>query len=178
MHEQNKINEAKYFLAQMTTLVNSREEFTYNLSAFLAAARSALQYALEEAKIKTGGQKWYERQVTDRQIVKFFKGKRDINIHSKPILPSAKIGVAVKGTVHLSVIFEATIKRKDGSTEEVKSTESNPASTPSKENETTVTYEHYFSDWKGNEDVLNLCDAYINEVETIVSDGKSKGLLS
>jgi len=49
MHEQTKINEAKYFLAQMTALVDDRAAFNFNLSAFLAAARSALQYAHNEA---------------------------------------------------------------------------------------------------------------------------------
>ena len=63
MHEQAKINEAEYFLAQMTALVDHGAASKYELNAFLAAARSSLQYALKEAKPKTSGQAWYNAQV-------------------------------------------------------------------------------------------------------------------
>src|SRR4029077_18270659 len=95
MHEQTKINEAKYFLAQMTALVDDRAAFNFNLSAFLAAARSALQYAYEEAKSQSGGQAWYDGQVGGKPIVKFFKDKRNVSIYVNPVSPSAKIGVSV-----------------------------------------------------------------------------------
>jgi len=73
MHEQTKINEAKYFLIQMTALVNDRAALNFNLSAFLAAARSALQYALKEAKSQSCGQAWYDGQVAEKLLVKFLR---------------------------------------------------------------------------------------------------------
>ena len=84
MHEQTKINEAKYFLTQMTALVDDRAAFNFNLSAFLAAARSALQYAYEAAKSKPCGQAWYDSQVGGKPVVKFFKDKRNVSIHVNP----------------------------------------------------------------------------------------------
>ena len=52
MNEQEKINEAHYFLEQLSALGNERDKFRYNLSAFLSAARSPLQYACNEASHK------------------------------------------------------------------------------------------------------------------------------
>jgi len=178
MHEQIKIKEAKYFLKQMTSHVNDSEAFTFNLSAFIAAARSVLQYALEEAKCEAGGQSWYDEQVTNKEIIKFFKDKRDINIHSKPISPSAKVSVSLKSTIQVSGSFEAIILHKDGSTEEIASAESKPSSSPTPNSESKVSYEYYFSDWKGREDVLNLCNTYMSEIESLIANGVSKGILS
>ena len=53
MREQDKIAEADHFLARMNQSPEA-PSFRYELSAFLSASRSALQYALEEAKTKPG----------------------------------------------------------------------------------------------------------------------------
>ena len=178
MHEQAKINEAKYFLAQMTAVVTERTAFNYNLSAFLAAARSALQYALKEAKPKRGGQAWYDAQIAAKPAVKFFKDTRDISIHANPISPSAKIGVSVTDTIHCSDSLSVTIRRKDGTIEEERSLGSSPPPPPPKESEPSVTYEYCFPDWSGSEDVIALSQSYITDVEAIVSDGVANGLLT
>lgn len=62
MNEDQKIEEAQYFLDKLTNPDLEHPGFSFELSAFLTAARSALQYALEEARLKTGGQAWYDRQ--------------------------------------------------------------------------------------------------------------------
>lgn len=55
MYEQEKLDEARYFLSQMAMSADQPRAFRYELSAFLSAARSALQYALDEARAKVGG---------------------------------------------------------------------------------------------------------------------------
>ncbi len=178
MHEQNKINEAKYFLNQMTALVIVRDAFNFNLSAFLAAARSALQYALKEAKSKSGGQAWYDGQVAGKTIVKFLKDKRDISIHEVPVSPSANIGVEIRDTIRVSDSVSVTIYRKDGTIEEEKSLSSPPPRSKTPETKTEVTYEYFFSDWTGSEDVVKLSQMYINELEAIIIDGVANGFLT
>ena len=178
MHEQTKINEAKYFLTQMTALVNDRAVFNFNLSAFLAAARSALQYAHKEAQPQSGGQAWYDGQVTGKPVVKFFKDKRDVSIHVNPVSPSAKIGVAITETIRVADSFSVTIHREDGTIEEERSLSSSPPPPPPTETESSVTYEYFFSDWSGSEDILHLCQRYITEVEAIVFDGMADGFLT
>jgi len=179
MHEQAKIKEAGYFLDQLPKLVNEREKFNYTLSAFLSAARSALQYAYKEAASKRGGQAWYEGQVATKGIVKFFKDKRDISVHVDPVNPAAKIGVFLTDKVVLSDSCSVTIQRKDGTTESPEST-SPPSVTPEEPNkiESAAEFEYFFQDWPGHEDVLTLCVTYLAEVESIVSGGVAKGFLT
>ena len=178
MHEQTKINEAKYFLAQMMANADDRLSFNYSLSAFLAAARSALQYALKEAKAKPSGQAWYDTLVAGKTVVKFLKDKRNINIHANPISPSANIGVSVTDTVHISASVSVTILRKDGSIEEEKLIEPSPPPPRLEETESSVTYEYFFPDWSGDEDVITLCQSYINDVQVIISNGVASGFLT
>ncbi len=98
MHEYEKLEEARHFLERMRQATEPKG-FQYELSAFLSAARSALQYALEEAKSKTGGQKWYDDAVKSLPLVSFFKEKRDLSVHEAPVIPSfgVTIGVSAVG---------------------------------------------------------------------------------
>jgi hypothetical protein len=84
----------------MESSIDDPEAFQYELSAFLSAARSVLQYALEEAKQKPNGQRWYEAQVSGNAVLKFFKDKRDLNIHAESVRPSRHIAVAI--TEHIT----------------------------------------------------------------------------
>ena len=80
MFEKEKIEEAKYFYDEMIKKHKDRKIFCFNLSAFLSASRSILQYALEEAKTKNNGQNWFDNHIHSNPIFRFFKDKRDINI--------------------------------------------------------------------------------------------------
>ena len=55
MHEGEKIKEAEHFLDRLNEA--DIDTIQYEVSAFLTAARSALVYALEEAKSRPGGQR-------------------------------------------------------------------------------------------------------------------------
>jgi hypothetical protein len=177
MHEQAKIEEARHFLRQLSIVVNERGIFNYTLSGFLSAARSALQYTHKEAKPKTDGQAWYDGQISAHPLVKFFKCKRNVNIHEKPISPPAKITVGAKNNVSLSESVSVTIFRADGTTE-TRHSASPSRSSPQDEPEASVTYDYFFEDWSGNEDVITLCQRYLREVEIIVADGVTKKLLT
>src|ERR1051325_3352821 len=85
MNELKKLQEARYFYTKMIDEQQNKDKFLYNLSAFLSAARSVLQYAKEEVKNKPSGQNWYDNLMNSSRILKFFKDKRDLNIHEKPI---------------------------------------------------------------------------------------------
>jgi len=71
MHEQRKLAEATYFYGRMLDEQENRELFLFHLSAFLSAARSCLQYAREEVKVKGGAAKaWYDNFVNNHPITK------------------------------------------------------------------------------------------------------------
>ena len=101
MHEQQKLDEANYFLGLMAAVINQPDAFRFLLSAFLGAARSVLQYALLEADTTpkssppSAGKTWYDAQVSGKPVIKFLKDKRDISIHRQPVAPVAHVAVAV-----------------------------------------------------------------------------------
>jgi len=178
MHEEKKIREAKYFYSRMIEEQKNRDNFTYNLSAFLSCARSVLQYVLEEARPKPGGQQWYDNHISARTILKFFKDKRDINIHTEPIKPLAHYNLTITDTIHLSESLSITVRDKDGNIKQQYSSDE-PKPKP-KEPETPAALEikYKFDDWVGSEDILTLCQMYIQELEDIVKDGIHRGFVT
>jgi hypothetical protein len=178
MDEQAKIEEARYFLGQICATVNHRDQFNHNLSAFLSAARSCLQYAHKEASAKPGGQAWYDGQVAGKPVAKFFKDKRDINIHVKPVKPSAKIAVSLSDHLFVSDSVSFIIQRKDGTIEMPALQPAPPPPPAPTEPAPSVQYQYFFQDWLGHEDVITACELYINEVQAIVSDGNANGFVA
>lgn len=179
MFEKAKLNEAKYFYSQMLLNNDDREKFSYNLSAFLSSARSVLQYALEEAKGKNGGQAWYEKQISSSSILSFFKDKRDINIHAKPIHPTMHVNISI--TEQFKLIDSAIVIVKDANGKVISQSSTTPNNNanlePSQKDEST-TIRWFFSDWQGTEDVIILCQKYIDLLVIFINDGKSKGFIT
>jgi len=155
-----------------------RENFEYNLSAFLSSARSILQYALREAEKKPGGQHWYDNRISSSPTLKFFKEKRDINIHVEPIQPLAHSKIEHTGTLPLSGSISITAWDKDGNIkQQYSSDKSNPTQ---KESQIPPVKEirYKFNDWSGSEDVLTLCQSCIQELENVIKDGVNKGFIT
>jgi len=177
MDEGSKLKEANYFYSQMLSKTDNREEFIFNLSAFLSAARSVLQYALEESKVKSGGQNWYQGQFTSNKVLSFFKDKRDINIHIKPVEVSQHTLIEITEVLYLSESIHIKKFDEKGQLIEEYSSEPEP---PTRRTEIPpkVTNQFTFPDWSGNEDVLQLCQLYLNELRRVVTDGQGKGFLT
>lgn len=179
-HEKEKLAEARHFYTQMLKEVGDREKFTYNLSAFLSSARSVLQYALEEAKTKKGGQQWYDNHVTASPVLSFFRDKRDFNIHIGPITPTQYSELIVHCTVHAIVSTSLAHLHGNG-----KILYQSPPEIPEPRAEATKvespgggeTY-YRFVDWQGSEDVMTLCEEYFDESQRIVEDGIQNGFLT
>jgi hypothetical protein len=176
MNEQAKIKEAHYFLDQILAEPDERENFIYSLSAFVSAARSPLQYACKEAAGKTGGQAWYDRQVTGNAAVKFFKDARDLNIHERPVAPQQALGLNIGATARASASVTIAVIRANGTMERFHHPTRNPEG--SDQSEVTITRKYFFEDWLGKEDVVALCTTYLAEVERIVADGVANGILT
>jgi hypothetical protein len=180
MHEQSKLNEAKYFYSQMSANFGEREKFTYNLSAFLSSARSVAQYALKEAKSRNGGEAWYIQYIRESNTLSFFTGKRDVNIHSEPIRPI--MNVTARAVVKARIIVSASVVVQDenGNIKQQSSTntpqlEAKPAQA---QEPTQLTVRYLFSDWTGAEDIMTLSQKYIDELQELVQDGIKKGFLT
>jgi len=175
MRESEKIEEARFFCSQMAKKENE-EHFGYYLSAFLTSSRSILQYALEEAKSKTGGQGWYDVEVSNSKIIQFLKDKRDVNIHCEPLTLKRDIALELSETIHLGEEVSITITDKDGNIKGRSTSKFQPFKSALSKG--FVSIRHKFDDWKGDEDVLFICEQYLNDLEELVKDGKSKGFLT
>ncbi len=179
MNERQKLDEASYFLAKMKEVVGNVEETRYNLSAFLSASRSCLQYSLEEARPKQGGQAWYDGQVTSAKAVRFLIDKRDENIHVEPLKFRQDVTVHVGGAVLLTGRLGIKLRRGDGSFVEIPGRPDAPTDEPIQVESASghVEYRVAFDDWGGPENLVELCELYLNELRVIVEDGVGKGFL-
>src|SRR5437773_1982245 len=94
MHERAKLTEASHFLERMHAERGYPAGFTLELSAFMGAARSVLQYAGREAKLKPGGQQWYDQTMAN-PLLCFFRDMRNNSIHEVPLKPVTKMTTEV-----------------------------------------------------------------------------------
>jgi hypothetical protein len=149
------------------------DSFLYELSAFLSAARSTLQHALEEAKTKPGGQAWDDAQVSGKTLVKFFSAKRNISVHRQPVVPTTSAGVTLTASVGSALHLRVTNAQGEVVQEVSGGDAPSPPPPPP-----VVTYSYTFIDWTGPEDMLALCRQYLAEVQSVVSDGVVHGHLT
>jgi len=179
MNERKKLDEAKYFYSRMVEEQRNRDNFIHNLSAFLSSSRSVLQYALLEAQKTNEGQKWYESCMSASSILKFFKDKRDVNIHFRPVTIFAEHSVVIKETLGISDSVSVILRDKNGNVKRQHSTESHPKLMDTKDQHATIhRLDYKFDDWNEDEEVLTLCQKYLQELERLIDDGVSKGFIS
>jgi hypothetical protein len=178
MNEKEKIQEAKYFYSVMVKEQEDRLVFKFHLSGFLSAARSVMQYALEEAKKRQGGQKWYDDWMASSSVLSFFKDKRDFNIHTAPIDPRKNVKLKIKEALHISESVHIVLRDKNGKVKETRDIKEEPK--PRKEAKPSVESEsrYEFEDWPGKESLISLCEKYIQKLEKVMEDGIKKGFIS
>jgi len=178
MHEKDKIIEAEYFYSRMKQEQHDRDAFRHNLSAFLSAARSVLQYALKEAETKTGGKQWYDTQVSSYPALKFFKDKRDINIHASPVQFRQHVNIHITETLRVFESVSFVVRDKDGNIKSQSPEEPPPPPVKVPETPPITTYHFFFDDWSGGEDIFTVSQIYLANIKSIVADGVQKGFLS
>ena len=178
MNERTKLAEARYFYDRMLAEFDNRENFTYNLSAFLAAARSVLLYAREEAQNKSGGQQWYDGWISGSRILSFFRDKRNVNIHFGPVKPVQHIEVTVTDGVCLSDSVQVDHRDKDGKVLYESPLEASQPKPSKPEPPTSVKTEYRFADWSGKEDLMTLSNMYLEELRQLIEDGIHRSFIS
>lgn len=159
------------------------EPFNFHLSAFLSAARSIIQYTYERAELLRRLTD-YNMLVSARPILRYFKGKRDINIHVKPVKSIQQVNIDVYSTITVRARDSVRIQmiEADGSISRDETYES-PVSSHTEEEKATdvpglIRSLHYrFADWQGDEDVLELSKEYLDNLRTFVNDAHSTGLI-
>ena len=179
MDTQQKYDEAKYFLEMMRENIEDRQKFEYNLSAFLAAARSVTLFLKKRFLTKSDYNDWYfaNEQKDKTGILKFFREKRNIVIHEKLINPRSEISTTINIAMAVSASFEAIVRNAEGTIKDYEYSKSpakpKPASKPNSREETK--YKWFFKDWQEtDEDVTTLCEKYLNKLKIIIEEVESK----
>ena len=177
MHEQAKLNEAAYFYSRMLSETDNRENLLFDLSAFLSAAHSVLQYSLKEATTKPGGQRWYDGQITASRVLSFFKDKRDVNVHVQPIQVNQHTSIELTDVIRVSETVH--IQKFDETGKLIGESFWNHLNSYHHEKfHQKSVINSLFRTWHGNEDVLQLCDSYLKELHRVVTDGQNKAFLT
>jgi hypothetical protein len=155
MHERLKLKEASHFLERMHVEQGYPAGFTLELSAFMGAARSVLQYAGKEAKLKQGGQRWYDHAMVN-PLLCFFRDMRNNSIHETPVKPITK------------TMTEVAPFLKFGDDDD----------------EIMIPYPHnvlvhrYEFQNRPGEDVIDLSQRYLLELEALVEEGVAGGWIT
>jgi hypothetical protein len=178
MYKNRKLAEADYFLGQMRQVADDYDAFIYNFSAFLAAARSVMQYARDEAIGKTGGQAWYDAQVTGSQVLAFFKDIRDMNIHVRPIEPTRSVSLHLTANLIPSGSLTMTKIDSDGNVVGEFAAPSNTLPAQAARRPAVVQYRYSLQEWSGSDDLLTLSQTYLDAVRQFVSAGVACGFVT
>ncbi len=177
MYEESKLKEAEYFYSRMVSETDNRGNLLFDLSAFLSAARSVLQYACKEAQTKSGGKQWYDNHFKLSKVLAFFKDKRNINVHMQPVQVNQHTSIQLTEVIRISESIH--IKKFDQNGRLIGEYSSEPSEPPpAPEIPPKVTHRFTFPDWSGTEDVLELCHLYLNELQRVVEDGQNNGFLT
>jgi len=155
MHKRSKLKEARDFLGRMHAERDNPDSFARELSAFLTASRSVLQYAHKEAVPKHGGQRWYDQAIAN-PLLAYFKDLRDDNIHALPVRPLTKTQTVRAGFLNIGDDDDEMLIPYPHD---------------------TIVYRYEFQDRAG-EDVLDLCQQYLCALEDLVDNGVSAGWIT
>ncbi len=178
MREHEKLKEAKYFAQSMEASINNPEFFSYELSAFLSAACSVLQYVYERIRANPNERQWYNDQMSASAIFRFFKCKRNFNIHTEPVHPSKHIAISITEHINISTSIGVKMQKRDGTTK-IHQQEEGPLKPRPQVTNTEVKYRYMFVDWPGSEDVICLSHQYLAALENFVRAGiNNSGIIS
>ena len=149
---------------------NNPHSFQFEVSAFLSAARSVLQYMNKEVN-GTTGQKWYDDTVAKSSVFRFFKDRRDVNIHAEPLALSLKVDTFDIVSISLSESVNVVKRDSDGNVIEVIMTQNTNDLGLTEPSGRSVAYRYSFPDWVGKEDVLQSAEKYVTELRNFVKEG-------
>jgi hypothetical protein len=134
-----------------------------------------MQYAHRDVQGDAGRVAWYDEKMAGSLVLQFFKDERDINIHERPVSLRSRHTIEARIQVNIAASLSVTVRRADGSVEELGATEPKhrpePLPSPGKH-----TVQFFFSGWEP-QDVVELCRMYVDELEAVVADGLSLGYI-
>jgi len=129
--------------------------FALELSAFMGAARSVLQYACREATRKPGGKQWYDQAMAN-PLLCFFRDLRNNSVHEVPVKPLTKMRADVAGFLNIGDDDDEMLIHYPHN---------------------TTVHQYEFQDRPG-EEVTDLSQQYLKALEALVEDGIAMGWIT
>jgi hypothetical protein len=188
-NQKYKLGEAEYFYGQMMMKYesNQNDEFLYCLSAFLSAARSIIQYTDNFAGNKRYRRHKYNKLVGKNKILSYFKEKRNINIHECPISYMTAINIKeICFHTTSSVSINVTVGDSNGKSLPLRSTTTSIVELENDVAGETITleekkqskgFDYRFTDWSGEEDVIELSRKYLEQLSIFIVNAKRAKLI-
>jgi hypothetical protein len=94
----HKLEETEYFFEEMKRNIENVKIFTFNLSAFITAARSVTFFMQAESQNVMGFKEWYaekqELMKADKDF-KFFNEMRNATVHNRHVIPNKKVPLSI-----------------------------------------------------------------------------------
>lgn len=177
-----KNNEAIYFFNRMKNLQEKGKliEFTYNLSAFLTAARSITAYVRDNAKKKD--QSKIENLTKSDNRIDFLRKQRNITVHRSNLQMSAATNFDISTEITVNIREDIQIEKLGNEVNESKIvTETEPKlfglTADDDQENINITHQFYFKEWKGNEDILGLCSYYLTWINAFMTKMRDRGYI-
>jgi hypothetical protein len=171
-----KLLEAKYFFECMIDKQSEHDAFKYNLSAFLAAARSVTFIMQKEFDKVLGFKEWYadkQAKMQGDRTMKLLNNKRMMTIHQQPVRPHANVNVSVTLNIPVpSIGYSVEVIGADGAVIERRDSKPEPPPAPAKTEKRTE-WQWYFDELSGK-DVVTVCKGHIGKLEALVGECESR----
>jgi hypothetical protein len=177
MREYEKLNEAKYFLKHLKA-AQTEDDFRFNFSALVNAARSVVQFALAEHSsgplhkqvVDKTFQTWYGTQLNND--LKALTGLRNPNIHTNPI-PYQSV------TAHSDLVMYVNFTAPAATgTPSQTPTADRLAPRTARVTSATVDVKSIVPTWPHSEDVVSLGERFIDALQDFITNGIKDGILS
>lgn len=158
-----KLQEAEYFLSKMEEVFENDDFFSYNLSAFLSAARSITFHMQKQYKHQDGFNDWYcqkqKEMRADCKLVYLNKARAD-EVHKKPVQTVA--------TRQVNVTLSTIIADTDGTIPDVQAEQ---VESPPPDVGAPQTVRRFFRDDSlGDMDVIPFCKEQLCKLKTLVDE--------
>ncbi len=156
-----KFEEAKYFLCMMKQMFEDDNCFSYNLSAFLSAARSITFHMQRQYKCRSGFAEWHcqkQKEMSADSELRYLNHTRVESVHKETVQIGATHGL----TVGLDCIIGSEVTPEK---EQVEETASEP---PTQSNYTIVRFLPYLKD--GDVDVIEFCEKQLAKYKELVEE--------
>ena len=126
-----------------------------NLARSWELPAPVLQYACREAKLKPGGQQWYDQTMAN-PLLCFFRDLRNNSIHEVPVKPLTKMKTEVAGFLNIGDDDDEILIPYPHD---------------------TIVQQYEFQDRPG-EEVTDLSQRYLKALEGLVEDGIAMGWIT